>query len=325
LHRRKIYGCAIAFILFESAFLIFAYYCLLHPIPLQSQPLDDLELLSSFNVTLTEFKAGITAVSVVWHTVACVFIKDIIALICSAEFMAQYRRSGDLNPGTSDRVSTITSGLVDNVVHFFGSPATGQFRLAFLAMLFVMALGPLGSGIITTGTTSAGMAKPITVANLTVTQLDIGAGVVQDRAGLVIRMERENITFGYNMSLTLDSDESETVLIPWPNITVPEQSVLTYRSDILQFSYQCAWNPNVTSAQVQLISGSVGSIVNVVLEDNQFYSTSSEDDQPLGMSFFDLQELVADPNCWNSSPHVFVYCPSLSYNHQRTVSFRQQS
>ncbi|KAF5348484.1 hypothetical protein D9756_009665 [Leucocoprinus leucothites] len=244
-HKRQLYIRTIAFILFESTFLIFAYYCLLHPIPLQSDPRDEFEVLSSFNVTLTELKAGITAVSVAWHGLACLFIKDIIAVVYSAEFMIQYRRFGGLDPGVSDRVSTITSGLLDNLVHFSRIPATGGFRLAFISMLLVMIVGPLGSGTITVGTVWTTMGKNIGVANITAESIhhQFGVGTITERARLITRMERlGNVTFGYDMN-------PRDMLIPWPNVDIealPEHSSLVYQSDVLQIHSECAWEANVS-------------------------------------------------------------------------------
>lgn len=108
-----------AFLLFEFSFITFACYCLIHPIPIQSKPSDTLEIFSTFNATLTEAKSAAAAMSVVWQSIACLFARDIIGVVRSAEFMAQYRQLGELTPGVSDRVSTITSGIIDGLVHFF--------------------------------------------------------------------------------------------------------------------------------------------------------------------------------------------------------------
>jgi hypothetical protein len=203
-------------------------------------------MLPFFNLTLTELKAGIAAVSVAWHSLACLFIKDIIAAVCSAEFMAQYQRVGHLKPGKTDRVSTITSGLIDNLTHFIRSSSTAGFRLAFVAMVIVTTVGPLGSGIITTGTITSRMEKDIGVAIVNITGLALGMDSVVERANLLMRLEREEDTvFGYNMSSMSDS---ESVLIPWPSMEtdLPEQSSLIYRSDVLRFHHQCAWATNVS-------------------------------------------------------------------------------
>ncbi|KAJ3569584.1 hypothetical protein NP233_g4956 [Leucocoprinus birnbaumii] len=249
-HKRKLYACGIAFISCELAFLILAYYILLHPIPLQNTTKAELKLLSSFTVTLTEMKAGITAVAVVWHTIASFFVKDIIAVVCSAEFITQYRRSSALEPGKSDRVSTLTSGIMDNVVHFFGNSASREFRLAFITTLVLMTVGPLGSGTVSIGSISRSLKKPISVAVVT---LPYGAGpdalrqVYNDvikQANAIVRLEGSgNILFGYNMSSDRGTD---AVLIPWPNVDVegiPAEGHLIYTSDIVRFHYECSWMP----------------------------------------------------------------------------------
>ncbi|KAJ3569581.1 hypothetical protein NP233_g4955 [Leucocoprinus birnbaumii] len=245
-HKRKIYIRGITFLLFEFIFLIFAYYILLHPIPLQNTPQDEFVLLSSFTITLTELKAGITASAVVWHMVACFFVKDVIALICSAEFVAQYQRSGVLVPGKSDRVSTMTSGIIDNVVHCFGNSVSREFRLAFLTALVLMTVGPLGSGTVTIGNLPKIVKEPISIANVTV-QLDPDGQAYDDvrrEANAIVRLEGSgNTLFGYKMSSDSDTD---SILIPWPNVDVedlPEEGHLVYDSDVVRFQYECSWVP----------------------------------------------------------------------------------
>ncbi|KAJ3559732.1 hypothetical protein NP233_g11189 [Leucocoprinus birnbaumii] len=245
-HRRKLYTRGIVFVLFELAFLIFAYYTLLHPIPLQSTPQDELILLSSFTVTLTELKAGLTAAAVVWHMIACFFVKDIIAVVCSAEFMTQYQQSGALVPGKSDRVSTMTSGIIDNVVHCFGKSASREFRLAFMMTVILMTVGPLGSGTVTIGTLSRSLTQAISVANVTVDFDAEASDDITKQANAVMRLEGiGNTLFGYQMN---SDGNMDTVLIPWPNVDEgdnPEGARIVYNSDIVRFHYECSWVPNV--------------------------------------------------------------------------------
>ncbi|KAJ3573182.1 hypothetical protein NP233_g2607 [Leucocoprinus birnbaumii] len=252
--RRKLYIRVTIFIVLEIIFLIFAYYTLLHPIPLQNDTKDELTLLSSLTVTLTEFKAGITAVAVVWHTIACFFVKDVIAAVCSAEFMAQYRRSGTLEPGKSDRVSTVTSSIFDNIFHFLGRSASREFRLGFMITLVLMTVGPLGSGTITVGSIPTSLVKPISIANVTglPPSYPASAQAYHDmvaKANAILRLEGLGDTlFGYNMST--GDDASDSVLIPWPsmdfNERLPDQDHVVYRSDIVRFNYECSWLSNVS-------------------------------------------------------------------------------
>ncbi|KAJ3569579.1 hypothetical protein NP233_g4960 [Leucocoprinus birnbaumii] len=222
--RRKLYIRVTTFIVLEIIFLIFAYYTLLHPIPLQNDTKDELTLLSSLTVTLTEFKAGITAVAVVWHTIACFFVKDVIAAVCSAEFMAQYRRSGTLEPGKSDRVSTVTSSIFDNIFHFLGRSASWEFRLGFMITLVLMTVGPLGSGTITVGSIPTSLVKPISIANVTglPPSYPASAQAYHDmvaKANAILRLEGlGNTLFGYNMST--GDDASDSVLVPWPSMDI---------------------------------------------------------------------------------------------------------
>ncbi|KAJ3554648.1 hypothetical protein NP233_g12375 [Leucocoprinus birnbaumii] len=253
MNKQEIHLRVAAFICLEVLFLVFACHCFSesHPIPLQTSPNDEVKLLSLFKLSLTELKAGIAALSVAWHTLAGFFVKDIIAVVCSAEFMVQYRRLGELNPGLTDRVFMITSGTIDNLLHFVMGTATGRFRLAFITMLALMTVGPLGSGIITIGTIMVKEKLPIAVASLTPPLAEPQASYWSDRIGrraaLVTNMEKvENITFGYNMGLASGSDY---VLIPWPIIDqdTREQTSIIYRSDILRFHFECSWVSAVES------------------------------------------------------------------------------
>ncbi|KAJ3573180.1 hypothetical protein NP233_g2609 [Leucocoprinus birnbaumii] len=245
-HKRKLYSCGLAFILLEIIFLIFAYYTLLHPIPLQNNTRDEITLLLSLTVTLTEFKAGITAAAVVWHTVACFFIKDVIAAVCSAEFMTQFRRSGALEPGKSDRVSTVTSGIFDSISHFLENSASREFRLAFVITLVLMVVGPLGSGTVTTGSLPSNVKISISIANVTSFDHDVGPAYndLVMKANSILRLDGSgNALFGYKMS---SGDGTDSVLIPWPNMDLdglPDQSHIVYKSDIVRFHYQCSWVP----------------------------------------------------------------------------------
>ncbi|KAJ3574324.1 hypothetical protein NP233_g1842 [Leucocoprinus birnbaumii] len=248
-YKRGIYARAVGFVLFESIFLSFAYYCLFHPILIQSKPSDTFEILSAFNATLTEAKSATAATAVVWQAIACLFIKDVISIVRSAEFMAQYRQLGELAPGVSDRVSTITSGVIDGLVHFIGDSSTGQFRLVFIAMLVLMSTGPLGSATITVGTTILHTTKQIEVANVTspsgdgyLFSLTSDIPDVSERTNIIMRLENtQHTVFGYQMSLGPEMEYS--ALIPWPRLgeSLGEESTLTYHSDVLRFSFQCSW------------------------------------------------------------------------------------
>ncbi|KAJ3574322.1 hypothetical protein NP233_g1840 [Leucocoprinus birnbaumii] len=247
--KRGIYARAIAFFLFEFSFIAFAYYCLFHPIPIQSKASDTLEILSSFNATLTEAKSATAATAVVWQAIACLFVKDIINIVRSAEFVAQYRQLGELTPGVTDRVSTITSGVIDGLVHFVGESCTGEFRLMFIAMLAVMIVGPLGSATVTVGTTMLHTTRQIEVANVTSPSSDgdflLFKNTVpdlEDRIKLIMQMENgQHTTFGYQMSTSPETEN--LVLIPWPQLeeSLEEESTLIYRSDVLQFLFQYSW------------------------------------------------------------------------------------
>ena len=239
-NKHGIYARAIIFIFFESSFITFAYYCLFHPIPLQSYPYQRLDVFPSLNITDTEFKAGVTAMSVAWHALACLLIGDIISVVRSAEFMAQYHRLGEDHRRISDKVSTLTGGLIDSVVHFVTGSSTRHFRVAIGAMCIAMMVGPLGSGTITIGTMTT-MWEPIQITNTT--QQLVTSAYAAGRIPLIMRIEKEeDILYEYDMT---SSSSSDATLIPWPHFDfdMPEGSILVYRSDIIQYRFECSWIP----------------------------------------------------------------------------------
>ncbi|KAF5354830.1 hypothetical protein D9756_005722 [Leucocoprinus leucothites] len=108
------------FVILEAAFLGFGYRCLTNPIPIN---------LPSY-LSIREARGAATVLSISWHSLTGFLVKDVIYAVFSAEF------------------STITSGLLVQTSTFFTKTPTLEYRLAFVLLLAVLALGPLGGSVV---------------------------------------------------------------------------------------------------------------------------------------------------------------------------------
>ncbi len=218
----------IVFVILEFGFLVLAGYCLINPVPVR---------LPAF-VLAPQAKSVTITVVVIWRTLAVFPIKDIISSVFSAEFAAQYNRKGSLEPKSSDRVSRATSGLLDQVIHFWTRQPTLEYRLAFVLVLLVTVIGPLGPGIVTLSDSPKTRSQDFWVANMS---MDNGFTTddqrrISERAKIVAELELlEGRVYGYDTI-------TEGVLIPWPEPGFERsQNITTYESDVVVYNYSCHW------------------------------------------------------------------------------------
>lgn len=221
-------------LILESSFLAFAGYCSTNPIPVD---------LPSFT-SPSQAKSAITVVVVIWRTLAVFPIKDIISSVFSAECIAQYRRTGRLEPNSTDRVSHATSGLIDQISHFLVGQPTLDYRLAFVLAILVSLIGPLGPGVISLSELPMTFPQDLVVANMTMGDdfLRSPAQVqIATRAKLLIELELlEGRVYGYDTV-------AEGVLIPWLETGFEQNMGVIYRSDVVVYNYSCHW----TNGEVQ--------------------------------------------------------------------------
>ncbi|KAF9441209.1 hypothetical protein P691DRAFT_791888 [Macrolepiota fuliginosa MF-IS2] len=221
-------GRGLVFIILEFSFLGLSYRCLGQPIPIYPPAF----------LSPTEVKAAATAIAIVWHTFAIFVVKDVVLFVLSAECMAQYRRTGDLMPDTTDRVSRITSGLLQQASYFLTTRPTFEYRLAFILTLLATILGPLGPSVISPAQSWAVRRQEIRLANLTMNQdiLFPPQDECSMRAGRVAQVEMlVKSVFGYQPS-------TDGILIPWPELdSEATQNVYTFESDVVVYNYSCQW------------------------------------------------------------------------------------
>ncbi|KAF9445113.1 hypothetical protein P691DRAFT_291406 [Macrolepiota fuliginosa MF-IS2] len=225
--RVMLYLRFLIFVLIEVTFIGLAAICLTKPILLNTT----LALMSS------EVKGGFTVLFIVWQGLATVAGGYILADAFSREWSVHLEQ---IVPGTTDRVSTITSGFLDRFLYFFTKRASGTFKLTFLASLSFMALTQLAPGTITATTTLIYVPTRATVGSLVTNLIDIefleDLAVTTDRASLIIRLEQiERSPFG------LDLPPNRLVALPSVNLTDLSDGVLEYDSDVVDFHHDCHW------------------------------------------------------------------------------------
>lgn len=216
-----------AFMLMELSFIVLASLAITNPIPIH--------LFS--DTTLTEAKGALTIISVLWHALAILAVKNIVLQIFSAEWIEQYRRSGNVVLGETDNVSRLTAGFLDHIKHFVSRKATIPFRLAFISGILLMGLNGLGPGAITINYVSHKFPLKIEVADLTLVDVfSLGTILAVDRADAITRLESvETENYGFYSQQT-------NILIPWPPLDLlSANKTMTYESDIIQYNFTCSW------------------------------------------------------------------------------------
>jgi hypothetical protein len=94
----------LVFSFLEISFLSLAARCIAQPFPLP-------QISPNNPASLQNAKAVTTAISVIWHALAGLVVKQVFG----AEWASLYQRTGMLEPGETDTVSTITSGFFDQL------------------------------------------------------------------------------------------------------------------------------------------------------------------------------------------------------------------
>lgn len=213
----------------EAMFTTLAWYCYSRPLPLPRY----------INVGLNTAKSGFIVVFTVWHTIACACAWYIGAESFSMEWAARPEEP-------TDSVSTVTSGIVDYLVYFPRSRATGTFKAAFFAFIGLMALRATGSSTIT-ATDGIETVDPLPIgriatSSITPNTINLGDSIFASRLAqtyMVVRLEQLlGAPWGY-------VPESNW-LIPLPAEQLNMASTLEYETDLVRFHYTCRWHAPTT-------------------------------------------------------------------------------
>jgi len=232
------------FCLIEAGFIVLASVCLARPLSLTS------------GLSESKIKSGFTIIFIVWHSLAVFAGGKITIDAFSRERSAQLEQ---IAPGTSDKVSTIDSGLLDRTSHCLSKHASSTFRLAFLASLSLMALGQLAPGTIITTPT----AFPIIVqVAKQVYQINSGnAGQLltsATRANFIVRQEKfESGVFGFKLPAN--------TLMSLPPPSSKSNGILEYNTDIVEFHHNCRWEAPSIVSKTDLFISAAGKIWNTTL------------------------------------------------------------
>jgi len=220
------------FYFIETGFIVLASVCLARPLPLKLRFSD------------SKIKGGFTVIFIVWHSLA-VFAGGYITINAfSREWSVQ---SEKIIPGTTDRVSTINSRLIDRTSHSVSKHASSTFRLAFLASLSLMALAQLAPGTIST----------TAIASLTTVQVTRNSGnnllaASSTRATLIIKQGKFGLA-----QFRLKLPANTLMSLPPSN---GSYRTLEYDTDIIKFHHNCRWEaPSLNNETYPYISA-VGKI-----------------------------------------------------------------
>jgi len=254
------------FCLIEAGFIILASVCLARPLPLM------------LGFSESKIKGGFTVIFVVWHSLAVFTSGNIITDAFSREWSVQ---SEHMVPGTTDKVSTINSGLLDRTLHCLSEHASSTFRLAFLASLALMVLAPLAPGTISVSTTLISVPTTVQVAKQ-VSQIN-NSNTQQffttiERANLIVRLEKTELTpFGFKLPAN--------TLMSLPPPSSDSNRTLEYNTDIVEFHHNCHWEaPSIVNASGLSISGKIWSTTLILGGQGQTRAGMLHDRRMMGCS-----------------------------------------
>ncbi|EKM76018.1 hypothetical protein AGABI1DRAFT_131736 [Agaricus bisporus var. burnettii JB137-S8] len=231
LKRRELVVRISGFILLELAFLFLAFTCTRQPL------LIDIPLKSD------EVRGGFIVLSILWQALAIFILSDINSFSFSSEWSLQYAKTGSLIPGTTDRVSRVTSGLDDKTRYFFTRLPSITFRLTFVISLMLTALSSLAPGSLSVSNVKVAIDIPMEVADLRLVSAsqsdenDNNLSFLEDRAYNVVDLEQhEGSIFKYEME--------HNWMMGWPDESSIDSVVVgnvEYPTDVVHFNYSCEW------------------------------------------------------------------------------------
>ena len=218
----------------ELAYIALAAVAINHPILLPR----------SADAHLKEVKGGFNTVFILWQTLALLPANDIIGFMYSGEWSHVAREdAGDVRPGHTDRVSTLTSGWLDRIKHVLTRVASPAFRTCLITAIHALALAAIAPGAVSVATVIVDIPTTLDVGKLTIrgdaSTPDLSVPPSQaatQRATVFVRVEQlQQGTYGF----TTDSN----AIVAWPPRTLlTAQIAATYQSDIIRYKHSCSWH-----------------------------------------------------------------------------------
>jgi len=231
------------FCLIEASFIILASVCLARPLPL------------TLGFSESKIKSGFTVIFIVWHSLAVFAGGNIPIDAFSREWSVQLEH---IVPGTTDKVSTINSGLIGRTSHCLSKHTNSTFKLAFLASLALMVLVHLAPGTISTMAIAVPTVVPVArqvfqINNDNSKQFFI----TMERANLIIRLEKLELA-PYGLKVPANT------LISLPPPPYIFNKTLEYNTDIVEFHHNVIGKPHPSSthqAYLFLLQGKYGILI----------------------------------------------------------------
>jgi hypothetical protein len=231
-------GALAWFLVLEAGFLGFAGVCLRPGAVL---------LPVSFNQHDTEVKGAFTVLFMLWQALALFLPCSAAMSIFSSEWHHIYNATATLEPGKTDKVSTLTSGSIDQFKHAcLSSTSSLSFRAAFLALCAAFAIRTAAPGAISVASFQVDQAISITIGDLSVAQ-NTSSSAQYVMASIVDLEQTTNSTYGYTTS-------PSNCAVGWPSLEYLQNgSSITYQSDAMCWSHKCRWEaPDIVKKDVSL-------------------------------------------------------------------------
>ncbi|TFK39642.1 hypothetical protein BDQ12DRAFT_722479 [Crucibulum laeve] len=235
----------VGFVVMEVIFIGVALKCLYNPLVLN---------LSRYSIPA---KGALTITFIIWQTLAVVCAQDIILHIFSDEWSAQLSSRGLLEPGITDQVSTLTSGMLQRIQFFFTGGATLLYRVALVAHLALLGLGGLAPGSMSVSYIILDTSMSLNVSELTISSrpdTDDSRLAIQ-RAAMVVHLEQmENISYGFDV-------EPPNSVFGWPPLsTRNSNSTIRYPTSVVKFSHSCSWEVPTPYPGLNIPAWNVGGV-----------------------------------------------------------------
>ena len=187
-------------------------------------------------------KGAMTVLLVAWHTIALAPVYAIVAFVYSSEWLNLYRDNGNqFIPGTTDRLSTLTSSWIVRARYMLSYSPSWPFHLCFLAATLAPGLASLGSSGLMFADYYRGYDIRLDVANISF-QTDLIPG-----DGGIVSFERsvpQNTSFIWNeTSVSPVVPIDHPVFVPLPRWTLLKGlsylESINYTTDVAKFHTRC--------------------------------------------------------------------------------------
>jgi hypothetical protein len=216
------------FFLLEAAYLILVTVCLFHTVVLPA----------SWEPHQTQVRGAFTVITIWWQTIALWPLSEILSNAYSSEWHQLHSKSGRLEPGETDVVSTLSSGVPDRARYALtSSSASNAFRTCFIVSGVVLLLHHVAPGAMTISIVRVPTEGLIEIGNFT-SPLGEGTNEQMNSAMTIARLENiEDGHFEYSMY-------PPYTIVGWPADIgyLNNQTTIHYQSDAAYWSHSCSWD-----------------------------------------------------------------------------------